>query len=51
MYNYRTRKKLEYCIKGIKHGQEMSCIPPVPYSNRFQRYMDTIFTEPAEHNS
>ncbi len=30
--DYDYTKKFEYCVKGLKHGTRMSCVPPAIYS-------------------
>ena len=39
---YGSFKKAEHFMKKIKYGNKMSCIPPRPYSIRFQEFIQSI---------
>ena len=40
---YNCKKSVEYFFKLIRYCSEnMSCVPPVNYMNRFNNYMETI---------
>lgn len=32
---FSTKKKFEHLVKGIAIGNDISAIPPIPYSKRF----------------
>lgn len=40
---FTTAKNLEYNFKWIKHGHNMSCVPPDIYADRFTKFMKEIF--------
>jgi 1-phosphatidylinositol-4-phosphate 5-kinase len=40
---YNIKKKLENIFKLPIYGNDISCIPPKPYSERFLNYMESIF--------
>ena len=41
--HYTSRKKMEHLIKKSLHGSEnISCIPPRPYADRFYNYISSI---------
>lgn len=43
---YTLVKKLEYFAKRLKHGNNMSCIPPQQYAERFKHFMgNTVFDQ------
>ena len=37
---FTTIKNLEYQFKKIKHGHEMSCVPPNVYGERFKKFIE-----------
>lgn len=39
---YSTKKKLEHAFKKRFQGDQISCIPPKQYAERFMNYMDSI---------
>jgi len=41
---YNGKKRMEYMYKRVQYGQNMSCIPPIMYRNRFLEYMKRKIT-------
>ena len=39
--NDRTKKKLEYAVKSLVHGQGISAVPPAKYAKRFLQFITT----------
>ena len=37
---YNTKKRVEHCVKSIIYGDDISCVPPRKYAQRFARYME-----------
>jgi len=40
---YGAKKKLEYALKWLAHGQTMSCIPPESYAKRLMSLLEQNF--------
>ena len=48
---YNINKRLEHCFKRIRYcSNDMSCIPPDLYKERFFNYMSTIFIKEENKN-
>lgn len=37
-----TKKKFEHLVKAIAIGKDISAIPPIPYSKRFQDFISKL---------
>ena len=43
---FSTSKRFEYYFKKLRYcSEDMSCIPPFDYKNRFYNYLKTVFAE------
>eukprot|EP00351_Strombidinopsis_sp_SopsisLIS2011_P002239 CAMPEP_0116870866 /NCGR_PEP_ID=MMETSP0463-20121206/969_1 /TAXON_ID=181622 /ORGANISM="Strombidinopsis sp, Strain SopsisLIS2011" /LENGTH=75 /DNA_ID=CAMNT_0004508221 /DNA_START=1798 /DNA_END=2022 /DNA_ORIENTATION=+ len=48
---FNFAKYIEYGAKKLRHGNQMSCVPPTMYARRFYRFMEQIFVLDPEERS
>jgi 1-phosphatidylinositol-4-phosphate 5-kinase len=48
---FNTKKNFEYCFKRIRYcSDNMSCVPPIYYKQRFYNYLQLVFPEKMKNN-
>ena len=48
---FNTKKRFEYCFKRMRYcSDNMSCVPPIYYKERFYNYLQSVFPERNQNN-